>query len=92
MKFALCDDNPYELKQMTAYLLQFDPSAVFETFLSAEEILGAFRSDFYDVVLLDIEMDGLNGYQAAVSSIISTKSPLSFLLRKAGRIRSADMR
>lgn len=84
MKFALCDDNPYELKQMTAYLLQFDPSAVFETFLSAEEILGAFRSDFYDVVLLDIEMDGLNGYQAAVELNHLDKIPLIIFITKSG--------
>ena len=65
MKFALCDDNPNELRQIRDYLLRYDAQANWKGFASSEELLAAFRQDYFDIVLLDIEMEGMNGYQAA---------------------------
>ena len=65
MKFALCDDNPNELRQIRDYLLRYNAQANWKGFASSEELLAAFRRDYFDIVLLDIEMEGMNGYQAA---------------------------
>ena len=65
MKFALCDDNPNELRQIRDYWLRYNAQANWKGFASSEELLAAFRRDYFDIVLLDIEMEGMNGYQAA---------------------------
>ena len=58
MKFALCDDNPNELRQIRDYLLRYNAQANWKGFASSEELLAAFRRDYFDIVLLDIEMEG----------------------------------
>lgn len=84
MKFAICDDTPQELRQIRDYLLQFDPAADWEEFLSAQNLVDAFQSNFFDIVLLDIEMDGLNGYQAAEELNKLPDIPLIIFITQSG--------
>mgnify|MGYP000336977055 FL=1 len=65
MKFALCDDNPNELRQIRDYLLRYNAQANWKGFASSEELLAAFRRDYFDIVLLDIEMPDINGMELA---------------------------
>ena len=39
MKFALCDDNPNELRQIRDYLLRYNAQANWKGFASSEELL-----------------------------------------------------
>lgn len=65
MKYALCDDDPDELRIMADLLLQFNAQAEFSSYRSAQDLLNAFSIDYFDIVLLDIEMQEPNGYQIA---------------------------
>lgn len=47
MKFALCDDNPNELRQIRDYLLRYNAQANWKGFASSEELLAAFRRDYF---------------------------------------------
>ena len=59
MKFALCDDDPNDLQQIRDYLLHYDAQADWKSFTSSKELLASFQCDYFDIVLLDIEMDGI---------------------------------
>lgn len=65
MKYALCDDDPDELKIMADLLNRFNAQAEFGCYRSAQDLLDAFSKDYFDIVLLDIEMQEPNGYQIA---------------------------
>ena len=84
MKFALCDDNPNELRQIRDYLLRYNAQANWKGFASSEELLAAFRRDYFDIVLLDIEMEGMNGYQAAEELNKLPDIPLIIFITQSG--------
>ena len=52
MKYALCDDDPDELRIMADLLLQFNAQAEFSSYRSAQDLLNAFSIDYFDIVLL----------------------------------------
>ena len=84
MKFALCDDNPNELRQIRDYLLRYDSQADWKEFASSKELLAAFQQDYFDIVLLDIEMEGMNGYQAAEKLNELPDIPLIIFITQSG--------
>lgn len=84
MKFALCDDSPQELRQIRDYLLQFDPAADYTEFLSAKSLVDVFQSDYFDIILLDIEMAEFNGYQAAQELNKLPDIPLIIFITQSG--------
>lgn len=84
MKFALCDDNPNELRQIRDYWLRYNAQANWKGFASSEELLAAFRRDYFDIVLLDIEMEGMNGYQAAEELNKLPDIPLIIFITQSG--------
>ena len=84
MKFALCDDNPNDLQQIRDYLLRYDAQADWKGFTSSKELLSAFQHDYFDIVLLDIEMEGMNGYQAAVELNKLQDIPLIIFITQCG--------
>lgn len=83
MKFALCDDDPDELKIMTDLLLCFNARADFTCFHSAQELLMSFSKDYFDIVLLDIEMSEPNGYQVAQELIKLPDVPLVIFITQS---------
>jgi len=64
MKLAVCDDNSQDLRQMVELSAQYDPSMEIFSFSSAQALYES--GQHFDAVLLDIEMDGPNGYEIAV--------------------------
>lgn len=84
MKFALCDDNPNELQQIRDYLLRYDSQADWKGFTSSKELLTVFQQDYFDIVLLDIEMEGMNGYQAAEELNKLPDIPLIIFITQSG--------
>lgn len=84
MKFALCDDNPNDLQQIRDYLLRYDAQADWKSFTSSKELLASFQCDYFDIVLLDIEMEGINGYQAAEALNKLSDIPIIIFITKSG--------
>ena len=64
MKLALCDDNARDLRRMEELAAQYDPNIELFSFSSAQALYESGRD--FDAVLLDIEMDGPNGYEIAL--------------------------
>ena len=84
MKFALCDDDPNDLQQIRDYLLHYDAQEDWKSFTSSKELLASFQCDYFDIVLLDIEMDGINGYQAAEKLNKLPDIPLIIFITQSG--------
>lgn len=69
MNVAICDDNSQDTALICALLQEhFDKNGFvgeIHTFESGEALIDAFAADSFDVVFLDIYMDGINGVRTA---------------------------
>lgn len=65
MKIAICDDDNNDLMKMQQFIEMFNPDLRYELFHSADELLEAFKSNFYDLVFMEIIMQPINGLIAA---------------------------
>lgn len=85
MRVGICDDEIKELNYLQSLVNKFNPS--FETFLyqSAESMFEGIRKLPVDVLLLDIEMGGMNGFDAA-KELAKTENPplIVFVTNSAG--------
>ena len=64
LTLAICDDLPEEREKLLR-LLELSPiPAVCAQFGSSEELLSAFRPGKFDLLLMDIYMDGMTGVEA----------------------------
>ena len=84
MKVAICDDERGAVEHLSACLRRFDPAAGREVFSSAAALLLAVDKSRPDVVLLDIEMEGLDGYEAARQLSRMEKPPLVIFTTRSG--------
>ena len=66
MKVAICDDNAKDLESLVDALMAYDFSTEIACFSTALELYNSARSEVYDAVLLDIEMEAPNGYEIAL--------------------------
>ena len=67
MKIAVCDDEMLflkTLKKQISEIISDDNYSVFE-FFSGEQLIESFQREKFDIVILDIEMDGINGIETA---------------------------
>lgn len=64
LNLAICDDLPEERKALLALLEQAPIATNCTQFGSSEELLEAFRPDKFDLLLIDIYMDGMTGVEA----------------------------
>ena len=64
LRLAICDDLPEEREALLALLEQAPIATVCAQFGSGEELLEAFRPGGFDLLLMDIYMDGMTGVEA----------------------------
>lgn len=64
LNLAICDDLPEERKALLALLEQAPIATNCTQFGSSEELLEAFRPGKFDLLLIDIYMDGMTGVEA----------------------------
>ena len=64
LRLAICDDLPEEREALLALLAQAPIATVCTQFGSSEELLKAFRPGGFDLLLMDIYMDGMTGVEA----------------------------
>lgn len=64
LNLAVCDDLPEEREKLLALLEQAPIATNYTQFASGEELLGAFRPGKFDLLLIDIYMDGMTGVEA----------------------------
>lgn len=76
MKIAICDDDAADLRIIQNYCRQYDPQIPTALFHSGEELLEAYRSNFYDLVFLDIEMEQMNGLEVGSRLINMPQRPV----------------
>lgn len=92
MKIAVCDDDETDLQLMLSYCRQYTPETQTVAFRDGEALLAAFKSDFFDLVFLDIEMGHLNGLEvgsrlvnvAHKPVIVFTTQSLNYAIRGHG--------
>ena len=61
MNIAICDDEQQDIDILYNYCKSCKLPYNISTFLSASALLEAFKSQFYDLIFLDIEMPGADG-------------------------------
>jgi len=62
-KILIVDDEPLARQRVARYVRQFDPGLLIETAADGLEAVEKIRSFKPDLVFLDIEMPGLNGFE-----------------------------
>ncbi len=85
MHLAICDDEPAELKSMADFWKKYDPAQKFEfsCFSSAAELLAASKTQSFNIILLDIEMAGKTGFEAAQELSAQERPPLIIFATKS---------
>lgn len=73
MNIAICDDEQQDIDILYNYCKSCKLPYNISTFLSASALLEAFKSQFYDLIFLDIEMDKPNGFE--IGSILAGYFP-----------------
>ena len=69
MNIAICDDEQQDIDILYNYCKSCKLPYNISTFLSASALLEAFKSQFYDLIFLDIEMNKPNGFE--IGSILA---------------------
>lgn len=76
-RILIVDDNP-EIREVVTILLEGEGFTTEEAG-DGEEAIEKIRSASYDLILLDVMMPGLNGYQTCVEIRKTTNAPILFL-------------
>lgn len=61
LRIAVCEDEDREMERMTGLLKDMAPDCIVDIFRDGESFLAAFRKGKYDLILMDIYMDEMNG-------------------------------
>lgn len=65
LNIAICEDNSDDLSRILSYIKSSDIPTKCDTFSSGEELLAIFTAGQYDLIFLDIYMEGMRGIDAA---------------------------
>lgn len=69
IRIAVCDDEKYFREKIEALLQEYSSAREFginvESFASGEEFLASEKKEMFDVIFLDINMEGMNGIETA---------------------------
>lgn len=76
MNIAICDDEKRDLERIASYCRRFDASHALHAFSSGDELLAAFDGTFFDLVFLDIEMDGSDGLTVGARLMERERKPI----------------
>jgi DNA-binding LytR/AlgR family response regulator len=85
MKIAVCDDDSKDRQILADYIGRYDASLGYELFASAEELMDALSMNHYELIFLDIEMGGLDGFNAAKIITETGDSPLIVFVTKSSK-------
>lgn len=61
MRIAVCEDEQAEMERITGLLAEMVPDCRVDVFRDGESFLAGFKKGRYDLLLLDIYMDEING-------------------------------
>ena len=91
MRIAICDDEPKELELLHSFLLRYDATLPYTLFSSAQDLLDASSSTFFDIIFMDIYYFEIYGhvlqvhttcgvypYRASLSDVISVLNGAHF--------------
>jgi len=84
VRIAICDDERKDLMHLQALVNKYDSSIAVSSFESAESLLGGVKEQHCDIILLDIEMDGMNGFTAAEVLSTMKNPPLIVFVTNSG--------
>ncbi len=78
MNIAICDDDIQDLNILSSLVKQYSQLHLFEIhcFTSAESLYNNSKLTHFDIIILDIEMPGPNGYEIAKRLIKDEPKPL----------------
>lgn len=79
MRVVVCDDEKYDLEQILNALSGYGDMEV-HSFTQSESLLSFAAQHDFDLAILDIEMPGMNGYDAAVKLRSLPRQPLIIFL------------
>lgn len=68
LRIAVCDDNQgfvSQAEELIKSLLVSEEMCTIVSCFSGEELLDKHKNEFFDIIFLDIEMDGINGMDTA---------------------------
>lgn len=69
IRIAVCDDEKYFREKIGTLLQEYSSAREFginvESFASGEEFLASEKKEMFDVIFLDINMEGMNGIETA---------------------------
>lgn len=83
MKIAICDDETRDRELLCNYISNIDSSLTVKLFASAAELLAILDDDFFEIILMDIEMDPPNGYDIAEKLVQQHDKPLIIFVTKS---------
>lgn len=76
MNIAICDDEKPDLERIAAYCRRYDESHALFAFASGDDLLAAFDETFFELVFLDIEMDGSDGLTIGARLMERERKPI----------------
>ncbi len=82
MRIAICDDEQKDLDILTLLLEEYNSADSLEVsaFYSGQSLLSSTCETTYDIVVLDIEMPQLNGYDTALRLLQAEQKPIVIFL------------
>lgn len=93
MHIAIVEDNEKErhelLQMLHAYFLKMNTLYTYDTYAAGEEFLKAFHPGSYDLVFLDIYMDGISGMDTA-RAVRRTDSSCPLFFISASRMHAVE--
>lgn len=83
LRIAVCDDEPLDLSNTIEMIKKYDKVKMFDIvpFTRASSLLNA--ADAFDIILLDIEMEAPNGYDAARQIAAAPNPPVIIFVTKS---------
>jgi len=85
MRIAICDDEQKELTHLQSLIRKYDANIDVSLYISAEGVLSGLNNQPVDIVLLDIEMDGMNGFTAAEKITAMQYPPLVIFITNSSK-------